>query len=112
MNEADLQNASMDLGYLTGHRMHHSRPARTSQGWRTAISGHAGFVDVVFAHEFGGIRLVEFKSATGRLTPDQLEWQRVLKLAAEVGTSYHVWRPSDWHDGTIEHHLMGNYDDE
>lgn len=106
MNEAQLQDAAMDLGHLSGWWMHHARPARTSSGWRTPISGHAGFPDLVFAHPLHGLELVEFKSAKGRLSEPQVHWATVLRQAARRRTRYHLWRPEHWDDGTIERTLM------
>lgn len=96
----------MDLGHLLGWTMHHTRPARTDRGWRTPISGRAGFVDVVFAHPELGLELVEMKAARGRLTVDQRHWGNVLANAVRRAR-YHVWRPEDWLDGTIEQTLRG-----
>jgi len=70
----------------------HFRPAMTSKGWRTPVSGPmgAGFVDLVLVR---GDRLVmaELKSQHGRLTPEQRTVLDLLRPAVEV----HVWRPSD-----------------
>lgn|SRR5215472_3359906 len=55
-----------------------------------------GFPDWVFA----GTRVLfrELKTAKGRLTSPQREWEAALRGA---GADYGVWRPADWLDGTI-----------
>ncbi len=94
MSEADLLRSVIDLANLLGLRVHHSRPARTAHGWRTPISGHAGLPDLVIVGA-GGVLWRELKSATGRLSPDQIVW---LKALAAAGQDVDVWRPALWPD--------------
>jgi hypothetical protein len=55
-------------------------------------AGGAGFVDVV-AVRGNRLLLIELKSARGKLTAAQRQWQAALRLtAAEV----YVWRPDQW----------------
>jgi hypothetical protein len=67
----------------------HSRPCRTAQGWRTAVQGDVGFVDLVLARA-GVVLFYELKSEKGRLGKGQPEW------AAAIGAQYRLYRPSDW----------------
>ncbi len=54
----------------------------------------AGWPDLFAAHEERACCLfVELKSETGRLSEDQVKWQRIL-LAC--GQDHRVWRPRDW----------------
>lgn len=73
------------LGYLVYH-------THNSQG------SDPGFPDLVLLK---GRRVVyvELKTQSGRLSAAQREWLEGLQAAGE---EVHVWRPSDWFDGTIE----------
>lgn len=92
MSEAQLLAAVLEaaatykwLAYHT-HRSDHSE---------------AGFPDLILVR---GARLlaVELKRDGARPTPAQQKWLDALELA---GTVTMVWRPVDWHDGTIEETL-------
>lgn len=75
-----------------GWLVHHVRPARTAQGWRSPISGHKGFPDLTLAHPRYGVFFVELKAGVdARLSPEQKQWHERLGLNAPV----HVWRPED-----------------
>lgn len=95
MTEREFQDAVADLARHCGWRIYHARPARTTQGWRTAVSyDGAGFVDLVLAHPVKrAVLFRELKSERGRLTFEQHEWGRTLTAA---GADWAVWRPSDW----------------
>jgi VRR-NUC domain len=92
MTEAEFQGAVCDTLRLFGWRYCHQRPARTSRGWRTAISGDVGYPDLTCVR---GDRILwlELKAETGRLTQEQANWLAALGTA---GGSVHVVRPSDW----------------
>ena len=47
--------------------------------------------------------LRELKSATGKLSPDQLRWLTALGQVRTVSAG--VWKPQNWLDGTIEREL-------
>ena len=89
LSEAQLQARVIDLARLRGYRVAHFRPARTAQGWRTPITGHPGFPDLVIAKD-GRFLAIELKSSTGRPTRDQLSWLDAL------GEHGRLWRPDDW----------------
>lgn len=94
MTEAQHQRGIIELAQLTGWMVAHFRPAQTSKGWRTAVSGDGkGFPDLVLVHPHRGILYRELKTDTGKLTPEQRAWgQRI----AEAGGDHDVWRPRDW----------------
>lgn len=88
MTETQFAGAVMDLARLGGWKAVHFRPARTKDGWRTAMTGDQGFVDLVLARD-GEVLHVELKAEHGRLGKGQPEW------AAALGPTYRLWRPSD-----------------
>lgn len=94
MSEEDLLRACVDLAQLFGILVHHSRPAWTGKGWRTAIVGHKGLPDLIVAGR-RGVLYRELKSTRGRLTAEQITWGDRLTLA---GSDFAVWRPHDWPD--------------
>lgn len=74
-----------------GWKAAHFRPCRTAKGWRTAVQGDPGFLDVVFARN-GDVIIAEFKSEDGELTPEQEQWFQHIEAGH---TEVYVWRPSD-----------------
>lgn len=89
MTESELLSVVLETAALFGWRTAHFRPAMTTHGWRTAVSGDGkGFPDLVLVR---GHRLlaIELKSARGTVTADQAAWLEVLRPVASV----HVWRP-------------------
>jgi hypothetical protein len=89
LSEAAFMTRVIDYARLRGWRVAHFRPARTAAGWRTPLTGDAGFPDLVIARR-GDVRLIELKSSTGRPTAAQLAW---LHAAGSHGA---LWRPDDW----------------
>jgi hypothetical protein len=89
ITEADFQARIVDLAKLTGWHVTHFRAVHTSGRWRTPLTGHAGFPDLVLARH-GTVIAAELKTERGRLTAEQKAW-----LAA-LGEHGRVWRPSDW----------------
>ncbi len=91
VSEGDLAKAVEDLLNIYGWRWCHYRPARTSKGWRTPLSGHPGLLDYIAAK---GSRLLifELKSEGGKLSREQSEWHTWL---SKVNVEVYVWRPSD-----------------
>ena len=82
-----------DMLDLYRWRWFHPRPLRRASGkWETALSGNAGFVDIV-ALRPPEAHFLELKSETGRVAPAQQAWHRDL---AACGLSVHVIRlPQD-----------------
>jgi hypothetical protein len=90
--EADWQATVIDYAHLRKWRVAHFRPAKTEQGWRTAVSADgAGFPDLVLVRD--RVIFAELKSDTGKLSVAQLEWFLGLELA---NAEAYIWRPSDW----------------
>lgn len=89
MSEADFVRRIIDTAHLYHWKVTHFLPSRGNKGWRTALQGDPGFVDLVLA-KGGCVLHVEVKTDTGRVRPDQIEW------AKEIGPSYRLWRPRDW----------------
>ncbi len=100
--EKDFLKLVVDLAHVYGWKVAHFRPAMTSKGWRTAVSGDGkGFPDLVLAK---GARIIfaELKTEIGQLAPEQLNWYQILNQT----TAYaYVWRPNDFDE--IEKILKG-----
>jgi hypothetical protein len=98
LTEEAWQNQVIDLARLFGWHVHHTRPARTARGWATPIQGHKGFPDLVLARA-GRVIFAELKTDTGRLRPEQQEWQQELTAYgsedADPTHEVYVWRPAD-----------------
>lgn len=88
MTETQFTDLVVELAQFHGWRAVHFRPARTDKGWRTAMQGDRGFVDVVLARD-GHVLHVELKTQDGALRPGQREWGEA------IGPTYRLWRPSD-----------------
>ena len=89
--EAQLQERVVDLARACGWLVHHARPGRTAEGWRTPIQGHAGFPDLVLVGR-GRLLFIELKSERGKVRAEQTAWLNALSVHAEVN----VWTPSMW----------------
>jgi hypothetical protein len=92
VSEKDFQKAVTDALNALGWRWYHSRPAQTSKGWRTALSGDAGYPDITAVRR-DRIIFIEIKAEKGRLSEEQGVWLADLGAA---GAEAHCWRPSDW----------------
>ena len=92
ITERDWQRQVTDAAELFGWSWAHFRPAQTSKGWRTPVSGPlgAGFPDLILARA-DRLLFAELKAEGARLRPEQVGVLDVLRQAAEC----HVWRPSD-----------------
>ncbi|KKL94458.1 hypothetical protein LCGC14_1864440 [marine sediment metagenome] len=79
ISEADLGTWLEDLLDTYGWLWCHFRPARTKESWRTAITGHKGWLDYTCIR---GARFVviELKSEKGKLSPDQKDWHDAIDL--------------------------------
>ena len=73
MSEEEFTAWTIDLFRSQGWLVHHDRPARTSQGWRTAIQGDAGFPDIVAVRN-GKVVFAELKSEKGKVSAEQKKW--------------------------------------
>jgi hypothetical protein len=94
VTETEFQKQVTDLAEILGWSWVHFRPAQTSKGWRTPVSGPLGkgWVDLVLVK---GRRLIfaELKADKGKLTPEQ---ERVLNVLGGAGHETHVWFPVDF----------------
>jgi hypothetical protein len=100
MSEALLQSSVLQLAEILKWRCVHFRPGMNRRGhWSTAMSGTqaAGWPDLILCRE--RLVAIELKSERGTVTPDQQAW---LAALARVGVEVHLFRPSDWQDGSIE----------
>ena len=96
MSEASFQLQVTGLAQLLGWHWAHFRPAQTSRGWRTPVSGPIGkgFPDLVMARPRDGrLLFAELKRDGGALTADQ---EGVLDVLRASGAECHVWRPADF----------------
>ena len=89
LTEDQWKQRVIDTAKCYGWLVQHTRPARTTQGWRTPIQGHAGFPDLVLCRKHQ-LLVVELKSDTGKLTREQRTW------LSELGPFGRLWRPADW----------------
>jgi len=96
--ERELQKGVLDVARILGYRCHHTRPAWTSKGYRTPISGNIGFPDLVLVGH-GRLLIRELKVGKNVLSAEQSAWICALEEAvADVG----VWTETDWEAGLIE----------
>lgn len=98
MTEEELGQEVEKLLELFGWLWCHFRPARTRDGWRTAITGHKGFPDY-FAVKSTRTVAIELKSEKGKVTNEQQIW---LTALAATKTEVYLWRPRDLKSGAIE----------
>lgn len=93
MRETPYQNRIIDLAHWHGLWVAHFRPARTLEGWRTAVAADgAGWPDLAIVGD-GGFILREVKGTGGTVSPQQAEWHARLDAAGvDVGT----WGAGDW----------------
>src|SRR5262245_27714679 len=101
LSEKKFTQMVIDLARLHGFRVAHFRPARTTRGWVTALSGHIGYPDLTLCK---GPRLIfaELKTARGKLTPGQTNWLHALEA---TGAEVYLWKPDQWDE--IEALLSG-----
>ena len=82
LSERDWQRQVLDLATLRRWTWYHTHDSRRSP---------AGFPDLVLVRD--RVIYAELKTDKGRLTTNQLAWQRIL---AAAGAEVYVWRPRDW----------------
>lgn len=94
MKEKEFQSQVIILARLHGWLVMHTRTVEIRPGvWKTPMQGHAGFPDLVLAHQTRGVLFVELKSSIGRLSDTQELWLGTLSAA---GMEVAVWRPKDF----------------
>jgi len=93
MKESYFQSQVIMLARLHGWLVMHTRAVEIRPGvWKTPIRGHAGFPDLVLAHQTRGVIFAELKSDMGRLSDKQELWCQTL---CDADMEHHVWRPKD-----------------
>lgn len=95
LSEEAWQSRVTDLLDLRGWLWFHCRPARTTKGWRTPVSGPLGkgWPDIVAVRD-DRLAVLELKSVKGRVSAEQ---RMVIDALARVpGVTAMVARPSDW----------------
>ena len=109
MTELEFQKQVTDLAEILGWSWVHFRPAQTSKGWRTPVSGPlgAGWPDLVLVR-VKDKRLVfaELKGEKGRVSADQAAVLAALgslahpfpgtPLSVFTTVSAFLWRPADF----------------
>lgn len=101
LTEAEFTRQVIDLAHARGWLVMHQRPARTSKGWRTAISGDIGFPDLVMVRD-GRLVFAELKVGKNKMSAAQERWieqlQSVRSVAGVRANSVMAveWRPEDW----------------
>lgn len=96
VTERQFQELVIEYAHLRGWLVHHTRPARTSKGYRTAIQGDTGFPDLVLARN-GIVVFAELKTEKGRTSVYQEAWADALRHEGASRThEVFLWRPSDW----------------
>lgn len=91
LTESNWTSRVIAIASLHGWRVHHARPARTTQGWRTPVQGHIGAPDLLLARR-GEVICAELKVGKNKLRPDQQLW------ADAIGDRFRLWRPEDSDD--------------
>lgn len=91
VTESEFQDAVIELANWSQWFVHHDRPARTKEGWRTAIIGDPGYPDLHIVRAPRSV-FAELKTDSGALTEAQEVW--LLALAA-CGHEVYLWRPDD-----------------
>ena len=96
MTGRDWEGQVIDLAVLFNWRVHHVRPARTEHGWRTPLSGHPGFPDLVLARN-GRVIFAELKSGAAVLDANQKAWRDAFEPSAGPPlVEWCCWYPKDW----------------
>jgi VRR-NUC domain len=112
LTETEFQRQVTDLAEILGWQWVHFRPAQTSRGWRTPVSGPLGkgWPDLVLVRERDRrLLFIELKAGKGKTTPEQnrvfeaLYWLQTEGCFASDGTrlggtriAVHRWWPQHW----------------
>jgi hypothetical protein len=103
MLEATFVDWVIDYAKGCGWLVSHQRPAKTKDGYRTAIQGHKGFMDLVLMHgQWGRTVFAEAKREIGVLSPEQADW---LDAATRtLNSEVFLWKP---HHESIVKRVLG-----
>ena len=92
ITESEFLDQVLQYAALRRWRTAHFRPARTVDGWRTAVAGDGkGFPDLLLCRE--RIVVAELKVGRNQLTGEQRQWLMWFEAA---GIPAYTWRPDDW----------------
>ena len=93
----EFMPAVIELAERRGWRVYHTHDSRRSA---------KGFPDLCMVRN-GSLIFAELKSEKGVTTPEQQAWLADLLGVIVEGAAVNVylWRPEQWHDGTIERAL-------
>jgi len=93
ISERDWQAQVIQLAETFGYAWGHFRPAQTSRGWRTPVSGPLGegWPDLMLARP-GRFILAECKRQRGEVSTAQAVVHALLR---DAGVEVYVWRPGD-----------------
>jgi hypothetical protein len=99
--EESFQDRVADLLRMRGFKISHQRPARTADGWVTAVSYDGeGFPDLACLHPGRGLFwTIEVKTDTGKLSARQelwAQWAEEAELRSKGHITYLLLRPKDW----------------
>ncbi len=86
ISEKDFQAQILDLARLAGWKAYHTSDSRRSA---------KGFPDLCLVRP-PVVLFAELKSATGRVSPEQVTWLEALKACESVEAR--LWRPSDFEE--------------
>lgn len=117
MTEQQLLEAVTELALRLGWLVYHVNDSRRDvagfpdlvlvppESWpgSSRLTGTEDAVSLPALRTMGGM-FVELKTAKGRVRPEQQTWLERLRKA---GSKTAIWRPADWHSGTIEAVLKG-----
>ena len=93
VSEADFTDMVIQYAKLQGWRVCHFRPARTENGWRTALQGDPGWFDIM-AGRMDRLILAELKAEGRKQDSAQIDWWNA--IAGVQCVELYCWRPSDW----------------
>lgn len=92
LSESEFQSQVIDLAHRYGWYVSHQRPSQIGGRWLTAVQGDIGAPDLLLAHPRHGVLLVELKTDSGKLSPEQRQWGRAIEGSTDL---YRIWRPID-----------------
>lgn len=96
ITESEFLDQVLQLAHAWRWRCAHFRPAKTADGWRTAVSGDgAGFPDLILVRE--RVIVAELKVGRRQVTGEQRAWLMAFEGA---NVAAYEWRPDDWDEIT------------
>lgn len=100
ITEAEFTRQVLEYAKLKGWRTAHFRPARTKDGWRTAVSGDGkGFPDLLMVRQ-GRMIVAELKVGKNKVSEAQKAWLNAFVTIVRLWTGammrVDIWTPDDW----------------